>query len=136
MSRTEIIQFARTHQKALSFVSELLTETGLKKAPIGAVLVKASYTCSQNHGDMERLKQFIKILQMSTAEMATTGAIAPEDTAALVLREFNMKSTGKNSGTFRKELYRKTNTALIRFINRQPTQKLYATNEEVFRLPG
>jgi len=133
-SRTQVLNFAEIHKEALAFVCDDIRATGFTKAPIAAVLVRAYYSCKTDPDKLDRLKRFIKLLQLSPLEIA--GEVIPaEDQAPLVLNGFVSRSSGKNNGSFRKELYDKTKAAVYNFMERIEITRLYGITKEIFPLP-
>jgi hypothetical protein len=59
---------------------------------------------------------------------------SPSDSAAVTLREWLLKNNN-NSGPFRAEMYRKTEAAILNFIQGLPITRLYGVSKEQFPLP-
>jgi hypothetical protein len=133
-SRSDFLQYVQTHAEALEFVSSRLSARGLVKAPIGAAIVRAYYSCRQNPEKIARLERFIALFQMSVVDIASAG-IPDSDNAALALRGFIDASSQKNTGSFRKQMYRKAESALVHFLEHRPASRLYGMAEEQFPMP-
>lgn len=135
-SRSDILRFTEMHQEAIKFVTDRADlRTSIRKSPIGAVLARAYYYCKDDPTKLNLLEQFITLYQMPATQLAAGGGVMAEDMAPIVLREFIERSRDKNTGQFRKEVYRKTQAALVNFLDRTPITRLYGLAEEQFPLP-
>lgn len=122
-TRLEKMRFYEKHKDALNFVVNNISRKHVNRAPILAAVVKAYY--SQNRS---RLIDFLDVLQK--------GEFKPgEDEAAFRLREFAMDNGSRNDGSFRRELFNKTKSALVFFLEKKPMQKLHGIAYEPFMLP-
>lgn len=106
-------------RKALQFVDEKMpnNERGVTSAPVRASIVLSWYYVK----DLERLGWFCDVL---------TGRALPEndgDRAAVVLREWLLRN-GMQSSTSRMEGFKKTQRAVVAFIERKDIGKLYGTS--------
>lgn len=133
-SRSDILQFVQRHKEAISFVTDRLNTTGMVKAPVGAVLFRAFYSLRNDKSSLARFSRFIELLQTKSSDLVSQ-SIPDSDTAPITLREFLLRSNGKSTGTFRKEVYNKTQSALSNFMNNTPIVKLYGTSKELYPLP-
>jgi len=123
MSRQQLLDFYETHTQAVTFVSSRINVRGVAKAPIMAPIVRAWYNV-----DRSRLARFCEILQSGIINNDT-------ETAAFRLRDWLIQTKSNNSGTFRIEVYQKTESALVYFFDGRPMTKLTRCKEEQFPLP-
>jgi hypothetical protein len=122
-TRQEKLRFYETHKDAINFAANNLTKKFVARAPILAAIAKAYYTQNRT-----RLIEFMDVLQ--------TGQFAPgKDDAAFRLREYATLNGSRNDGPFRRELYDKTKSAIIYFLEGKAMPKLYGISTEPFRLP-
>lgn len=133
-SRGDILRFIQTHAEAISFVTDRLQARNMTKAPIGAAIARAYYHVRHDKSQKERLELFIDLLQRSSVDLATF-SVREADIGAVTLMEFVVRSHGKNTGPFRDEMFRKTESALVYFLDNRPIRKLYGNDEEQFPLP-
>jgi hypothetical protein len=119
----ELFDAFMSHETPIRWVVSLAPRVKFMAAPMLAVIVRAWYT-----QDRDRLAEFINV-------MSTGISNGPEDGAAIRLREVirSARSFSTNSG--KAELYRKTQTALERFLARADASKLYGTEKELFPVP-
>jgi hypothetical protein len=118
--RHQQIEFFKVHLDAILFADQLQAPR-VSKAPVKAVIMRAYY-----HEDRAELQRFMKIL--------STGVVSDiADQAANRLREFALTHIG-NSGGERHVLYRKTESALLAFLQGKPLTKLYECKEEQWPL--
>jgi hypothetical protein len=120
--RIQQISFFERHKEAVDFVVSRLRRKGITKAPVMAAIMRAWYSI-----DRDRLAQFVKVLDSGQME-------SNADSAAITLREWLLKHNN-NSGPFRAEMYRKTEAALVNFMNGTPISRLYGMEKEQFLLP-
>lgn len=120
--RGEQIEFYKRHSEAVEFVVTRLKRRGICKAPVMAAIMRAWYSV-----DRQRLTEFLQVLDNGQMQSA-------KDSAAVTLREFLLRNNN-NSGPFRAEMYRKTEAALVNFMNGMPISRLYGMEKEQFPLP-
>jgi len=124
-SRQDHLAFYEKHSEAIQFATKTITKKGVKKAPVSAAIARAYY-----HVNHERLEEFMKVLQSGIYKDEN------EDGAAIRLREWLLgASSGKNTGSWRLECYRKTESAIIHFAQHHSIVNLKARKEEQFPLP-
>ncbi len=133
-TRSDIIEFFQRHEEAINFVADRFSSQAVIKAPIGVVLFRAFYHFRYDQKRLDRLARFMELLQLKSSDLINQN-IPDTDNAPLTLREFVLRSAGKNTGSFRRELYEKTESALWSFMNNQPIGKLYGFSRERFPLP-
>lgn len=121
--RNEQISFMQRHMQAVDFVTSKLSRKGITKAPVLAACIRAWYSV-----DHEILARFLDILDSGTYNGDT-------ELSAIVLREWLLKNSSNAHGTFRMEIYRKTEASIVNFANGTPVTRLYGMNEEQFPLP-
>jgi len=122
MPRAEQIAFYERHKDAINFVTTKLKRKNVSRVPVSAALARAWYSV-----DHDILSKFLTVLDTGLIE-------SPKDQAAITLREFLLKNNN-HSGPFRAEVYRKTQAALMNFIEGKPITRLYGMEEEQFLLP-
>lgn len=71
--------------------------------------------------DLERLKEFCEVL--TGREMPASDG----DRAAVILREWLLRSGASGAGSWRFEAYKKTQRAVVAFVERKKLEKLYGT---------
>jgi hypothetical protein len=136
VSRIAALNFYNSHREALKFVEDRVTDRLFLKAPVGAAIARAYYHCYDDTEQMQMLEKFLVIMQLSPVDYAEQGIrIQPHEIAPVKLRELIEASKDKNTGSARKELYQKTESALWNFLNQTPVVRLHASKEERFPLP-
>lgn len=120
--RSEQIAFYERHREAVDFIISRLKRKGIAKAPVHAALMRAYYNI-----DRDKLVRFIEVLETGMPKDAS-------EQAAITLREFLLKNNN-NSGPFRAETYKKTEAAIVNFIDGKPIERLYGMKDEQFFLP-
>jgi hypothetical protein len=121
-----IAGFIVEHIEALTFaLNEMKTHTkGISRAGVIAAIARAYYHC-----DHDRLAEFCRILKDGIC--ASNG-----DKAAIRLREFvtNNRSSKSDGGSFSQECYRKTENAILHFMNHNPIEdlKCRTSTDELF----
>jgi len=135
MSRTQIIEFYESHKEAINYVTQRLKTPGVQKAPLGAVCARAYYSCVSNPTTLARLDKFIELLQKDQVELAQN-PVPLDDMAPVIMSNFVLRSKGKNTGPFRKDLYDKCKSAVWNFLREISVSRLYGIAEEKFPLPG
>lgn len=118
----EQIDFYRRHSRSIMFVCSRLNRKMIARSPVLAACTRAYYSA-----DHDRLERFLEILQ--------DGYLKSEDeSAAIMLRNFLLQNNN-NSGSFRLEMYYKTEMALKHFLDYNTIKRLYRASTEQFPLP-
>jgi hypothetical protein len=118
LSKQDLDSVLDAFRPALNFVAEMMpsNERGVTSAPAKAAIVLAWFYVK----DLERLKAFCDVL---------TGKSLPENTgdrAAVTLREWLLR-TGMQSGAMRLDGFKKTQRAIVAFLDHKDVGKLYGT---------
>lgn len=121
LSHTALAEIAQKHDAAIRFAIGCFDgecPKGIRVGPVMGVVARAYY--GKPH---ERLRQFGQVMSSGIPN-------GPEDYAAIRLRNWRLESRAG-----RAEIYRKTERALLAFVERQQLTKLYDAPEELFPLP-
>lgn len=115
-TRQEIGSLIDTFREPMTFISRYITSTekGVTTAPVKASIVLAWFYVD----DLQRLATFCEVL--SGKRLADGVA----DVAATKLREWLIKF-GAHSGSQRTEAFRKTQRAIVAFVDRKGLQKIH-----------
>lgn len=118
LTKQELNELIDVFYPAMEFVEARMpgAERGITSAPVKAAIVLAWYYVS----DIERLSVFCEIL---------TGKTLPEgdgDRSAVVLREWLLRN-GMHATSSRLEGFKKTQRAIVAFLQRKDIGKLYGT---------
>jgi len=118
VSRGEVAELIDALGEPLRFVSPYLTnkQRGVTAAPVWSAVVLAWFYAK----DLSRLAEFCEVL------CGKKRADSEADQAATILREWLLK-TGA-SYQYRVEAFRKTQRAIVAFMDRKPIGKLYGTD--------
>lgn len=126
MSRADLLEFYDRHSDAIQNVMEMFSGTrqkGIFISPVISALTRAWYT-----QDRARLAEFVEILN--------TGICPdPNDNAPAVLRSFLVRQMHTNTGTAREDKYRKTESAIVHFMNQHEIRHLNGVSKEQFPVP-
>ena len=127
MSRGDTMAFFSRHENAINSVISMFTggsrPKGILIAPVLAAISRAWYTVNR-----DRLAEFCRILN--------TGMTSNEsDIAALVLRNFLIRKMSENTGGAREEKYRKTESAIVHFLDGSYIKNLQGMSQEQFKVP-
>lgn len=119
VSKQELTEILDTISPAIEFIKPFVAskERGVSAAPVWASVVLAWFYVN----DLDRLFQFCSVLRsMQQPDYET-------DKAAIVLREWLLKSGSSTSG-LQREAFKKTQRAIVAFMKRQAIGKLYGTD--------
>lgn len=126
MSRTDLLDFYDRHSDAVQGVMNMFSGTrqkGVFISPVISALARAWYTQPR-----DRLQQFVEVL--------TSGICTDvNDSAPAVLRSFLVRQMHSNTGTAREEKYRKAESAIVHFMNRNEIKHLNGVTKEQFPIP-
>lgn len=127
LSKPETYEVFTRLADGFAFIREFTSgtrERGVSSAPVWAAVALAYYY----EPDVKRLKEFCQTLRRSRHP-------EPGDFAAITLREWLLKAGASAGGsTARLETFRKTQRAILAFIDRQDIRKLYG-NDSKYRWP-
>lgn len=120
MTRSEIGETVEQLRHAISFVDGYLVpkQRGVTSAPVWAAVAVAWFYVQ----DLERLREFCDVL--SGREIAASDA----DRAAVILREWLLRTGAKAGGQWRRDAFKKTQRAIVAFVDRHSIEKLYGTD--------
>ena len=118
MTKQDLDGVIDTFRPALNFVAEMMPsdERGVTSAPVKSAICLAWFYVK----DIERLKSFCDVV---------TGKSLPENTgdrAAVTLREWLLR-TGMQWGASRTDGFKKTQRAIVAFLDHKDVGKLYGT---------
>lgn len=126
-TKDEMMRLLTTHAEALAFVEENFVKAMLLPAPARCVVARGYY-----HGERGRLLEFCEVVKSGI----TVSSRAEEDVSAIRFRNLLIEMRGQGGHSPNVERYRKGQNALEAFLARTPIQKLYATERDLFPLPG
>ena len=126
LTTAEVGQKLTKHREAIRFAMENLPRNlrikGIGTGDTRAVVARAFYSA-----DRSRLIRFCDILR--------TGMATEQGDGPVVLLWQYLTRNFSNSYEQRRERYRKTQRALLAFLNRERITRLYASDTELFPLP-
>lgn len=128
-TRAKVVQAMIDHRKAIEFAVKAWGSSNRRRVAMSvvkAVVARAWYTQPK-----ERLERFAELILHGIAK-------AEHESAAILLRNWLMDTTGRHRGGTRSDdVYLKTQSALRQFLDgRSVSRNLYATTKEYFLLPG
>lgn len=120
LTRRAVSETLDVMRPALEFVNEFLEpkQRGVTSSAVWSAVALAWFYVE----DVDRLKEFCVVL---------TGRDMPasdHDRAAVVLREWLLRSGAKAGSAWRIEAHKKTQRAVVAFVERKNIEKLYGTN--------
>jgi hypothetical protein len=119
LTRGETSEAIDSLSPSLEFVDEFLLpkQRGVTSAAVWSAVCLAWFYVA----DLQRLQEFCIVL--SGREMPASDS----DKAAVVLREWLLRSGAKGGGAWRREAFKKTQRAIVAFMERHDIGKLYGT---------
>lgn len=127
ITRDHIIDRLHKYGEAIAFAVDRLKGRGITRGP--RALIARAWIVTE---DKERIEQFCQVVT-TNIPVSLDGQ---EDFAALTYGRLLTRMAGQTNGVLEAERYRKGQTALMSFLRRQPLEKLYGTEENLFPLPG
>lgn len=128
LSRTLLAAFLKQHFEAVVFVCKGGARKGVSAAPMRAAIARAFYHC-----DHETLSRFHALVRNGVDDDYDN----KRESAAIKLREWILGDSRPTHGgsQVRAEVYQKTQSALLAFVEGRPLTKLYAKADDAFPLP-
>lgn len=124
-ARDEMISLLQRHSEAIQFAEENARKTGVQTASTRCLVARAF-----PHADPVRLKEWCEIL----GNGMPVSANAQDDSAAIRFRNLLLELRGSGGHAREIERYRKGQTALMSFLQRQPMTRIYGTENDLFPL--
>jgi hypothetical protein len=122
--RETLLRFMTYHHDALCFAFEVKMGRGISKAPVLAAIAAAWWTA-----DSGRLTQFRDQLASGIINNRT------HDSAVIRLRDYLLGNSIAGKGEARNEVYGRTCTALMAYLEKRSLTKLYCRKDATFPLP-
>lgn len=130
LSVQQVLNFVKAHTEAINFAFEVMPAnlTGVTQAPVRAVVARAWY----KKANRERLREFGDVMMSGLPRKLKA------DKAAIQLRNWLIRHRrhGQSLRSSQADTYAKAERALASFLAGEPLEKLYATSEELFPIPG
>ena len=121
-TRAEVLDTLAKWRDGISFASRLPRKCGITRA-IRILVARAYY-----HVDIDRLGEFCAILDNGM----TISANAREDAAAVSLRNYLLRTTSASGRSHEAERYRKGQSCLRSFMRREPLDKVYSCEADLY----
>lgn len=120
MTKQDLNEILDLFRPSIRFVKSRMpsNEKGVTSAPVKAAIVLAWFYVTE----INRLKEFCEVL--TGRELPSSGG----DKAAVILREWLLKTGVQSGESSRREAFKKTQRAIIAFSDRQEIGKLYVSN--------